>query len=181
MISGKTLVRQRILMLAGLPLLWLVVANATCDSRKGQEDLSYSYEVVRFHLSECRDMGAGSLDPVGLEEATRLSDEIEGMLDEESWTRAAEAISQLERNVGIILEQMKSWDPDEDGLSTYAEYMLYGTSWAEGDTDGDGYFDGSEILRYQTDPLDHCGRPLAIPLETAVQRDCPALEKLRLR
>ena len=124
-------------MLAGLPLLWLVVANATCDSRKGQEDLSYSYEVVRFHLSECRDMGAGSLDPVGLEEATRLSDEIEGMLDEESWTRAAEAISQLERNVGIILEQMKSWDPDEDGLSTYAEYMLYGTSWAEGDTDGE--------------------------------------------
>ena len=179
MISGKGLVRQRILRLAGLALLWLVVANATCDSKRGQGDLVNSYQVVRFHLSECQDMGAGSLDPVGLEEATRLSDEIEGMLDKESWTQVAEAIAQLERNVGMILDQMKNWDPDEDGLSNYAEYMLYGTSWEEGDTDGDGYFDGSEILRYQTDPLDHCGVPLGIPLETGVQRDCPALEQFR--
>jgi hypothetical protein len=179
MISGKALVRQRILMLVGLLLLWLVVANATCDHKRGQGDLVNSYQVVRFDLSECRDMGADSLDPVGLEEAIRLSDEIEGMLDKESWTQAGEAISQLERTVGLILDQMKSWDPDEDGLSNYSEYMLYGTSWAEGDTDGDGYFDGSEILRYQTDPLDHCGVPLGIPLETTVERDCPALEKLR--
>lgn len=166
-------------MLLGLPLLWLVLANATCDSRRGQEDLAYSYEVVRFHLSECRDMGADSLDPVSLKEAMRLSEEIDGMLDEGNWTQASEAIAQLEQTVGLLLDQMKSWDPDEDGLSNYAEYMLYGTSWAEGDTDGDGYFDGSEILRYQTDPLDHCGVPLGIPLETAIQRDCPALEKLR--
>ena len=179
MISGKGLVRQRILMLTGLALLWLVLANATCDSKRDQGDLVNSYQVVRFHLSECQDMGAGSLDPVGLEEATRLSDEIEGMLDKESRTQVAEAIAQLEGKVGIILDQMRNWDPDEDGLSNYAEYMLYGTSWAEGDTDGDGYFDGNEILRYQTDPLDHCGVPLGIPLETAVQRDCPALEKLR--
>jgi hypothetical protein len=171
--------KQRTLMLLGLPLLWLILANATCDSRRGQEDLVNSYEVVRFHLSDCRDMGADSLDPVSLEEAMRLSEEIGGMLDKGNWTRASEAIAQLEQTVGLLLYQMKSWDPDGDGLSNYAEYMLYGTSWAEGDTDGDGYFDGSEILRYQTDPLDHCGAPIGSPLETAVQRYCPALEKLR--
>lgn len=176
---GKGIVRQRILMLVGLPLLWLVVANATCDSKRGQEDLVSSYQIVRFHLSECRDMGADSLDPVGLEEAMRLSAEIAGMLDKESWTQAGEAIAQLEHTVAVLLDQMKNWDPDEDGLSNYAEYMLYGTSWAEVDTDGDGYFDGSEILRYETDPLDHCGVPIGVPLETVVQRDCPAPEKLR--
>jgi hypothetical protein len=173
------MIRKRTLILLGLPLLWLVLANATCHNRRGQEDLVNSYEVVRFHLSECRNMGADSLDPVGLEEAMRLSEEVGGMLDKGNWTRASEAIAQLEQTVGFLLEQMKSWDPDEDGLSNYAEYMLYGTSWAEGDTDGDGYFDGSEILHFETDPLDHCGVPIGFPLETTVQRDCPALETLR--
>ena len=173
------MIRQRTLILLGLPLLWLVLANATCHNRRGQEDLVNSYEVVRFHLSECRNMGADSLDPVGLEEAMRLSEDVGGMLDKGNWTQASEALAQLEQTVGFLLEQMKSWDPDEDGLSNYAEYMLYGTSWAEGDTDGDGYFDGSEILHYQTDPLDYCGVPIGFPPETTVQRDCPALEKLR--
>lgn len=173
------MIRQKTLILLGLPLLWLVLANATCHNRRGQEDLVNSYEVVRFHLSECRNMGADSFDPVGLEEAMRLSEEVGGMLDKGNWTRASEAIAQLEQTVGFLLEQMKSWDPDEDGLSNYAEYMLYGTSWAEGDTDGDGYFDGSEILHFETDPLDHCGVPIGFPLETTVQRDCPPLEKLK--
>ena len=171
--------RQRKLVLLGLPLLWLVLANATCHNRKGDEDLVNSYKVVRFRLSECRNMGAESLDPVGLEEAMRLSEEVDGMLDKGNLTQASEALAQLEQTVGFLLEQMKSWDPDEDGLSNYAEYMLYGTSWAEGDTDGDGYFDGSEILHFETDPLDHCGVPIGFPLETTVQRDCPALETLR--
>jgi hypothetical protein len=171
--------RQRTLILLGLPLLWLVLANATCNNRKGDEDLVNSYKVVRFRLSECRNMGAESLDPVSLEEAMRLSEEVDGMLDKGNWTQASETLAQLEQTVGFLLEQMKSWDPDEDGLSNYAEYMLYGTSWAEGDTDGDGYFDGSEILHFETDPLDHCGVPIGFPLETTVQRDCPALEKLR--
>ena len=173
------MIRQKTLILLGLPLLWLVLANATCHNRKGDEDLVNSYKVVRFRLSECRNMGAESLDPVSLEEAMRLSEEVDGMLDKGNLTQASEALAQLEQTVGFLLEQMKSWDPDEDGLSNYAEYMLYGTSWAEGDTDGDGYFDGSEILHFETDPLDHCGVPIGFPLETTVQRDCPALETLR--
>jgi len=171
--------KQRALMLLGLPLLWLVLANATCESRRGQEDLVNSYEVVRFHLSECRDMGAESLDPVSLEQGMRLSEEIGAMLDKGNWNQASETIAQLEQTVELLLDQLKSWDPDQDGLSNYAEYMLYGTSWAESDTDGDGYFDGSEILHFETDPLDHCGVPIGLPLETAVQRYCPALEKMR--
>ena len=173
------MIRQKTLILLRLPLLLLVLANATCHNRKGHEDLANSYKVVRFRLSECRNMGADSFDPVGLEEAMRLSEEVGGMLDKGNWAEASEAIAQLEQTVGFLLEQMKSWDPDEDGLSNYAEYMLYGTSWTEGDTDGDGYFDGSEILHFETDPLDHCGVPIGFPLETSVQRDCPALEQLR--
>ena len=65
--------RQRKLILLGLALLWLVLANATCHNRRGHEDLLNSYEVVRFQLSECGNMGADSLDPVGLEEAMGLS------------------------------------------------------------------------------------------------------------
>jgi hypothetical protein len=166
-------------MLLGIALLWFVLANATCESRRGQEDLINSYEVVQFHLSECREMGADRLDPVGLEEAVRLSEEAGRMLEQRDWTQANEVIAQLEQAVGLLLEQLKSWDPDEDGLSNYAEYMLYGTSWEESDTDGDGYFDGSEILQHQTDPLDHCGVPIGLPLETGVQSYCPALDKLR--
>jgi hypothetical protein len=124
-------------------------------------------------------MGAESLDPVSLEEAVRLSEEVGAMLDTGNWAQASEDMAQLEQTVGLLLDQLKSWDPDEDGLSNYAEYMLYGTSWAESDTDGDGYFDGSEILQFETDPLDHCGVPIGLPLETAVQRHCPALEKTR--
>ena len=170
---------QRKLILLGLPLLWLVLANATCNNRLGHEDLLDSYEVLLFQLSECRDMGADTLDPVGLEEAVRLSEGVSGMLDEGNWSQAAKAIAQLDQTIGALLDEMKSWDPDEDGLSNYAEYMLYGTSWAEADTDGDGYLDGSEVLRFETDPLDECSVPIGVPAETAVQRKCPALEKLR--
>ena len=101
------------------------------------------------------------------------------MLDKGDWTQANKAISQLDQTLGTLLDELKSWDPDEDGLSNYAEYMLYGTSWAEADTDGDGYLDGSEVLRFETDPLDECSVPIGVPAETAVQRKCPALEKLR--
>ena len=171
--------KKTTLMLLGLPLLWLVLANATCESRRGQEDLLSSYELVRFNLSECQDMGAESLDQVSLDQALRLSEEIGAMLDKGNWTEASKAMAQLEQTVGLLLDELKSWDPDGDGLSNYAEYMLYGTSWAESDTDGDGYFDGSEILHFETDPLDYCGVPIGLSPQTAVQHYCPALEKMR--
>ena len=170
---------QRKLILLGLPLLWLVLANATCNNRLGHEDLLDSYEMLLFQLSECRDMGADSLDPLGLEKAVRLSEEVSGMLDEGNWTQANKAIAKLDQTLGSLLDELKSWDPDEDGLSNYAEYILYGTSWAEADTDGDGYLDGSEVLHFETDPLDECSVPIGVPAETEVQRKCPALEKLR--
>ena len=174
------MVKQRIMMLVGLALLWLVVVNTSCATNRKQGDLIDSYKLARYRLEECRDMGAGSFDPVTLEKGERLSEQIVEMLAEGSWDRADEAIMELEQIVALLLDQMKSWDPDADGLSNYAEFMMYGTSWSDSDSDGDGYFDGSEILRYETDPLDHCGVPLGVDAETEVQQRCPALENLRL-
>jgi hypothetical protein len=173
------MVKRRIVTLTVLTALWLAVANATCERRNGHYDLINAYTLARFRLEEGRDMGAGSLDPVRLHKAVSLSQKIEDYLETARWEQAEESIAQLEHTVSHLLEQMKNWDPDKDGLSNYAEFILYGTSWADRDTDGDGYFDGSEILRFQTDPLDHCGVPLGVPLETQVLKDCPVLEKLR--
>ena len=173
------MVTRRIVTLTVLTVLWLAVANATCERRNGHDDLINSYTLARFQLDECRDMGVASLDPVGLQKAVLLCEEIEDYLETARWEQAEESIARLEHTVSQLLEQMKHWDPDNDGLSNYAEFILYGTSWADRDTDGDGYFDGSEILRFQTDPLDHCGVPLGVPLETEVLKDCPLLEKLR--
>jgi hypothetical protein len=172
-------VKPRILTSVGLVLLWLVVANATCDTDRNQADLLSSYQLARFHLNECQAMAAGSLDPGGLANAMRLSEEIDKMLESGNWAQASEAIDQMEQIVNLLLDGLKNWDPDGDGLSNYAEFMLYGTSWSDIDSDGDGYFDGSEVLLYQTDPLDYCGVPIGVPLETIVQRGCPTLERLR--
>jgi hypothetical protein len=173
------MVKQRILIVTVLALLWLAVADATCERRNGQDNLVNSYNLARFRLDECQDMGAGSLDPVVLQRAMLLCEEIEAHLKRGNWAQAKESLAQLEDSVAQLRDQMKDWDPDNDGLSNYAEFILYGTSWSDEDTDGDGYFDGSEIMRFQTDPLDRCGVPVGVPLETEVRRDCPALEKLR--
>ena len=173
------MVKRRILILLGLALLWLVVANATCDTDRNQTDLPSSYQLARFQLNECQAMGADSLDPEGLAKAMRLSEEIEKMLESGNWSEASESIDQMEQTVTLLLGGLKNWDPDGDGLSNYAEFMLYGTSWSDIDSDGDGYFDGSEVLRYQTDPLDQCGVPIGVPVETVIQRRCPALERLK--
>jgi hypothetical protein len=172
-------VKQRILTSVGLLLLWLVVANATCATDRNRADLLDSYQLARFHLNECQAMAAGSLDPEGVANAMRLSEEIDKMLESGNWVEASETIDQMEQIVNLLLDGLKNWDPDGDGLSNYAEFMLYGTSWSDIDSDGDGYFDGSEVLLYQTDPLDQCGVPIGVPIETIVQRGCPALERLR--
>lgn len=138
-----------------------------------------SHRLARYHLAGCRDMGAGRLDPESLEKAVRLADDIDEMLARDKCYRAVKAISRLQDMVAELLEKMKGWDADGDGLSNYAEFMLYGTSWDSRDSDGDGYLDGTEILLYETDPLDHCAVPVEVPLEAPMQRRCPALEELR--
>jgi hypothetical protein len=177
--SGTNMMTQRVLRLVGLALLWLVVANATCDTDRNQADLLSSYQLARFHLNECQAMGAESLDPEAVANAMRLNEEIEKMLESGNWSEASESIDQMEQIVTLLLDGLKNWDPDGDDLSNYAEYMLYGTSWSEVDSDGDGYFDGSEVLHYQTDPLDHCAVPIGEPIETMIQRGCPPLERPR--
>ena len=179
---GIAVVKEKILMVAGLLLLWLLVANATCDTSHTslrQEDLVNSYQLARFHLEECEDMGAGGLEPDIFDETVRLSNDIEEMIAGGSWSQADKALVRMEQNVARMLERLKEWDPDLDGLSNYAELMLYGTSWRDSDSDGDGYFDGSEVLLYETDPLDHCGFPQNVPVEAPVQRRCEAMEKLK--
>ena len=173
------MVKQRILRLMGLAILWLVVANATCDTDRNRADLLSSYQLAQFHLNECQAMGAESLDPETVANAMRLNEEIEKMLESGNWSEASESIDQMEQMVTLLLEGLKNWDPDGDDLSNYAEYMLYGTSWSDVDSDGDGYFDGSEVLFYQTDPLDHCAVPIGEPIETMIRRGCPPLERLR--
>jgi hypothetical protein len=170
---------RRLTLLAGLLLLWLAFTNATCDTNRRQQELTATYELARFQLMGCRDMGADQLDPDTLEKGLDLNEEIEKALAGKKWSKAGSAIAELEECVAQLLGEMKSWDPDGDGLSTYAEFMLYGTSWGNPDSDADGYFDGSEVLRYQTDPLDHCAVPIGAPLDTRIERQCPALMDLK--
>jgi hypothetical protein len=166
-------------MVVGLLMLWLPVANATGDEGKSREELTASYRLARFQLTECQAMGAGERYSEPLEKGLHLSETIEEHLAKGRWDRAKTEISQLEEIVKLLTRRMKGWDSDEDGLSNYAEYILYGTSWSSKDSDGDGYLDGSEILRYETDPLDHCALPIDVPRETQVVRSCAALEALR--
>ena len=173
------MMKQRVLKLVGLALLWLVVANATCDTERNQADLLSSYQLARFHLNECQAMGAESLDPENVAKAMRLDGKIAKMLENGNWSEASESIGQMEQIVTLLMNGLKNWDPDGDNLSNYAEFMLYGTSWSDVDSDGDGYFDGSEILLFQTDPLDHCAVPIGEPIETMIQRGCSQLERLR--
>ena len=166
-------------MLLGLALLWLAVANGTCDGKRRQQELINSYQLARFELAECEDMGSDQLDPDSLEKAARLSEEVDEMLTRQKWSRASETMPRLQQVVALLVDQLKVWDPDGDGLSNYAEFMLYGTSWTDSDSDGDGFLDGSEILRYGTDPLDYCAVPLDVVSETTAQLSCPALKELK--
>ena len=173
------MVKQRVLKLVGLALLWFMISNATCSTDRNRADLLSSYQLARFHLNECQAMGAESLDSEGVANAMRLDAEIEKMLESGNWSEARESIDQMEQIVTLLMDGLKNWDPDGDNLSNYAEFMLYGTSWSNVDSDGDGYYDGSEVLFYQTDPLDHCAVPIGEPIETMIQQDCPLLERLK--
>ncbi|MGD8692552.1 MAG: hypothetical protein PVI74_01810, partial [Syntrophobacterales bacterium] len=129
------MMKQRALKLVGLALLWLVVANATCDTERNQADLLSSYQLARFHLNECQAMGAESLNPENVANAMRLDGKIAKMLENGNWSEASESIGQMEQIVTLLLDELKNWDPDGDELSNYAEFMLYGTSWSEVDSD----------------------------------------------
>jgi hypothetical protein len=170
---------QRLPLLHVGVVLWLVSASFSCHSAKGRQELMDSYGLARFRLTECQDMGAGHLDPDSLDMAMRLSKGIEETLAAERWSEVGNNLARLQEIIDLIRERLQSWDPDKDGLSNYAEFMLYGTLWDSRDSDGDGYLDSSEILQYQTDPLDHCSIPLTAPLEVPLRRDCAALEKFR--
>lgn len=52
-------------------------------------------------------------------------------------------------------------DQDHDGLSDASE-AVYGTDPEKSDTDGDGYSDGDEVLKYGSDPKDPSSTPATI-------------------
>jgi len=158
--------------------VWVIFAGTTCTLPQRQQALGDSYRLARFRLEQCRRMGASELDPEQMESANRLSAETETMLAGGRWSSAERHLTRLEEILAVLVARLKEWDPDGDGLSNYAEFMLYGTSWSDPDTDGDGYLDGSEVLVYETDPLDPCAVPIQVEPERARTRSCPALERL---
>ena len=157
----------------------LVIAMTTCTLPETRKTITNSYRLARYRLEQCHRMGADELDREQTELADRLNAETEGMVATERWSAAKETLSHLEETLTGLLDRLKTWDPDGDGLSTYAEFMLYGTSWSDSDTDGDGYLDGTEVLGYETDPLDPCAFPVGVQPEKARTRPCPSLERVQ--
>ena len=67
---------------------------------------------------------------------------------------AAELLNGIDDNCdGQWDEGFNITDTDNDGLSDFAEYHIFGTSVTIADTDGDLLIDGLEILTYSSDPL----------------------------
>lgn len=67
---------------------------------------------------------------------------------------AAELLNGIDDNCdGQWDEGFNITDTDNDGLSDFAEYHLFGTNVTMADTDGDLLIDGLEILTYSSDPL----------------------------
>ncbi len=174
----STLGGCRALILAATCVL-VILAGTTCTLPRRQKAIADSYRLARFRLEQCRRMGASELDPERMESATHLSVETEAMLAAGRWSSAGGRLTKLEETLAVLMARLKEWDPDGDGLSTYGEFMLYGTSWSDPDTDGDGYLDGSEVLVYETDPLDPCAVPIGTQPERAKTRSCPAFERLQ--
>jgi hypothetical protein len=156
----------------------VMLAGTACTLAQRRKELVDSYRLAQYRLEQCLKMGAAKLDPGRVESATSLSIETEALLTAGHWYSAERDLTSLEDVLAVLIVRLKEWDPDGDGLSTYAEFMLYGTSWSDPDTDGDGYLDGSEVLVYQTDPLDPCSVPMGIQPERARTKACPALDGL---
>lgn len=157
----------------------LALAMMACTLPETRKTITNSYRLARFRLEQCHRMGATELDHEQLEFADRLSEETEVMVAAERWRAAKEPLTRLEETLARLLDRLKAWDPDGDALSTYAEFTLYGTSWSDPDTDGDGYFDGTEVLVYETDPLDPCAFPVGVQPEKLRTRPCPSLERIQ--
>jgi len=162
-----------------LAVLLLAGTATSCTLPETRKSITKSYRLARFRLEQCHRMGADELDHEQLEFADRLSEETAAMVAAERWRAANGPLTRLEETLARLVERLKAWDPDGDELSTYAEFMLYGTSWSDPDTDGDGYFDGTEVLVYGTDPLDPCAFPVGVQPEKPRTRPCPSLEKIQ--
>jgi Bacterial TSP3 repeat len=157
----------------------LALTTTTCTLPETRKTITNSYRLARFRLEQCHRMGADEIERERMELADRLSAETEAMVAAERWRAAQGSLTHLEETLARLLERSKTWDPDGDGLSTYAEFVLYGTSWSDPDTDGDGYLDGTEVLVYETDPLDPCAVPIGVQPEKARTRPCPCLERVQ--
>jgi hypothetical protein len=177
--GGKGLPTQLRLLGLVVAVVSLAVANTTCTLPETRKTITSSYRLARFRLEQCRRMGADELEREQMEFADRLSAETEAMVAAERWRAAKGSLTRLEETLARLLDRLKTWDPDGDGLSTYAEFVLYGTSWSDPDTDGDGYLDGTEVLVYETDPLDPCAVPIGVQPEKARTRPCPVLERIQ--
>jgi hypothetical protein len=68
------------------------------------------------------------------------------------------ALSALVAAVGCAAAVEMSFDEDVDGLLSIDEVEVYGTDPLNPDSDGDGHFDGAEVLA-GTDPLDPDDHP----------------------
>ncbi|MCP4743838.1 MAG: hypothetical protein GY871_16660, partial [Actinomycetales bacterium] len=69
------------------------------------------------------------------------------------------------QTVGAVFDPDQG-DPDQDGLSNWAELVLHGTDPNDSDSDGDGFNDGEELAG-GSDPNDATSQPPHLDPETA--------------
>lgn len=76
----------------------------------------------------------------------------------------------------VVYDGKEAWDSDLDGLTDQAEMQIYKTDVENADTDGDGYYDGTEALA-GSDPSDINSTPVTIQNQTnatvSVQEENP--------
>lgn len=82
----------------------------------------------------------------------------------------ASAESVIQQAPQVNYDNQEPMDSDLDGLTDQAEIQIYKTDPKNEDVDGDGYFDGAEILA-NSDPLDKNSTPLTIKNQTEVDTE----------